>query len=123
MGGTELTALAERIESGPEVDAGLTADAIESLKAAFPEATQALRRDCPLLTSTDEALHVVHAIVPAWDISIKGVAVEPHGHWRCSLRESSALDEDTVIGIGRAPSLPRALIAALLRIAAGRSGT
>jgi hypothetical protein len=71
-----------------------------------------------MLCSTDAALHIVYGALPAWQIFLRGMALEPHGHWHCSLRETSATDDDAVIGFGEAPAPARALVAALLRLAA-----
>ena len=118
----KLISLAERIEEADEVDAGLSAEAVEAIATAFGGPGELLTPDAPVLSSTDRALHVVDAIVPAWEITMKGLAREPDGHWTCTLREGAAQDDDEVIGVGKAPSLPRALIAALLKVAAQRAG-
>lgn len=121
MEGNVLRALAEKVEAADEVSTALVSQAAEALVAAFPAAAGRAVPDAALLGSTDAALRVVDAALPAWEISLKGVALEPDGHWHCTLRETSATDDDAVIGFGVAPSLPRALIAALLRIAAMRT--
>ncbi len=119
MHGDKVRALADRLENAGEVDAALTADVVQAIRAAFPDATSLLAAHSALLTSTDAALHVVDETVPAWGIVIKGMATEPDGHWHCMLRETGSPDED-MLGMGTAPTLPRALIAAVLRIAALR---
>jgi hypothetical protein len=122
MQGNGLRTLAERVEAAEEVSTALVSEVAGALAAAFPAAAGRAVPDAALLGSTDGALRVVDAAVPAWEISLRGVALEPDGHWHCTLRETSTTDDDAVIGFGEAPSLPRALIAALLRIAAMRSG-
>lgn len=114
-----VTALAERLESRRETDADLTPEVVEAMRSLFPDQMQLLGAQSELLTSTDAALHVVDAAIPAWSIAIRGMATEPDGHWNCILRESDSPDED-MLGIGNALSLPRAMIAALLRIAVQR---
>jgi hypothetical protein len=120
MGKDSLKALAERVEKADEVSTALVSEVAGALAAAYPGAASRIVPDAALLGSTDAALRVVDGAVPAWEISLRGIALEPHGHWHCSLREASATDDDEVIGFGEAPSLPRALIAALLRIASMR---
>lgn len=66
------------------------------------------------LSSTDAVLHLIDAIVPGWTIRIKGKAIEPNGHWQCTLRRSSARDNDEFIGSGRGKVLSHALVSALL---------
>lgn len=122
MSENELRKLAERIEAASPVGEALAGDTVRALRMAFPEPTRLLGQDAQLLASTDEALRVVDAALPGWEIDMKGIAREPDGHWTCTLREQGALDDDEVIGIGQAPSLPRALLAALVRIAAVRHG-
>ncbi|MEM7643273.1 MAG: hypothetical protein AAF366_12170 [Pseudomonadota bacterium] len=66
------------------------------------------------LSSTDAVLHLIDDIVPGWTIRIKGKAMEPDGHWQCTLRRSSARDNDEFIGAGRGKVLSHALVSALL---------
>ena len=117
-----LKGLAERVESAEEASTALVSEVAEALAAAYPRAASRAVADGALLSSTDAALHVADRALPGWEILLRGAALEPHGHWHCTLRETSATDDDAVIGFGRSPSLPRALIAALLRIAAMRTG-
>jgi hypothetical protein len=116
-----LKALAGRVESAEEASTALVSEVAEALAAAYPRAASRAVPDAALLSSTNAALRLVDGAVPAWEISLRGVALEPHGHWHCTLRETSATDDDAVIGFGEAPSLPCAMIAALLRIAAMRT--
>jgi hypothetical protein len=118
----ELKALAERVESADEASTALVSEVAGALAASYPGIASRAVPDAALLCSTDAALHVADGAIPGWEISLRGMALEPHGHWHCSLRETSATDDDAEIGFGEAPSLPRALIAALLRIAAMRTG-
>ena len=113
----ELQALADRVESAARPDDALATEIVQAIGTAFPEASLP-EPGAQLLRSTEAALRLVDAMVPAWAIAIKGVALEPDGHWTCTIRKSMVSDETEVIGIGEAPSLPRALIAAAIRIAA-----
>ena len=47
---------------------------------------------------------------------MKGKAWMPNGHWTCSLRKTSSRDNDEYVGVGRGPTLPHALLAALFRV-------
>lgn len=120
MKGGDLNELADRIETVVREDAAADDEVANALSVAFRNAAAARTTRSGLLRSTDAALHAVDATVPGWEISIRGIAREPDGHWTCTLRETSATDEDAVIGIGRSPALPCALIAALLRVGAVR---
>ncbi|WP_373051378.1 hypothetical protein [Thalassovita aquimarina] len=66
------------------------------------------------LESTDSVLALIYAIRPGLTLSMEGIARLPNGHWRCSLRRSATRDDDAYLGIGRGPTLPHALLAALL---------
>jgi hypothetical protein len=45
---------------------------------------------------------------------LKGTATHPNGHWHCSLRRSDIRDNDPYIGIGAGPTLPHALLGAVI---------
>lgn len=115
MNHDELRALADRIEGAASLELDLAVAVLEGLRAAFPQARSDLRPGA--VESTDAALHLVARLLPNWSIALSGTAREPDGRWACTLRPSGARDDDEVIGIGRAPTPPLALIAALLRIA------
>jgi hypothetical protein len=114
----KMKALAERVEIADEASIHFVSEVAEALVAAYPGVALQPVPDAAMLRSTDAALHIVHGALPAWQISLRGVALEPHGHWHCSLRETSAADDDAAIGFGEAPVPARALMAALLRLAA-----
>ncbi len=118
MHGERLNALAERVERAEEASTALAEEVATVISAAFPEAASRIIPDAALLSSTDAAIRVLDGALPAWDIAIKGMALEPNGHWHCTLRRTSASSDDAFMGIGEAPSLPRALIAAVLRVGA-----
>ena len=120
MTGGEIRELADRVESAAGEDAALDEQVAAALAAAFGKAAAGLAACSGLLGSTDAALHAIDQASPGWEVSIRGVASEPDGHWTCSLRETSVTDDDSVIGIGHSRRLPSALIAALLRIGAMR---
>lgn len=114
--------LAEKVERAEQDSRVLASEVAEALSGAFPDVRRGDVPDAALLDATEAALHVVHRAVPGWEISLRGVALEPDGHWHCTLRETGETDDDAVIGFAEAPSPPRAVIAALLRSAAARTG-
>ncbi|MFZ7091375.1 hypothetical protein [Primorskyibacter sp. 2E233] len=69
------------------------------------------------LGNTQEAIHIADEAYPNWVISLHGRANDRDGHWRCSLRETDAFDEDSMIGAGRSPALAQAILAAVMRLA------
>lgn len=109
---TELAALAEEVEAalvlGEEL-AGRTLSVINDLSGD-------LQIESADLDSTDKVLSVIYAVRPGWSVSIRGKATMPNGHWRCTLRKSSSRDNDEYIGIGRGPTLPHSLLAALIKV-------
>jgi hypothetical protein len=113
----QMQKLAERIERASTIDPELASQIFEGLKSAFPDESRAMEPEASLIESTDSVLELIDTMLPGWEISLRGFAREPDGHWRCTLRESTASDDDEVIGIGRAPALPLAMLLALLRIA------
>lgn len=116
----EINALADQVETAGAGDAAVEDRVAEALATAFGEAPGLPAQSSEFLETTDAALHVLDTMAPGWEISIRGIAREPDGHWTCTLRESSVTDDDAVIGIGSSPALPCALIAALLRLGAMR---
>lgn len=114
MNHAQMQDLADRIEDASALDVDLAVAALEGLRTALPRARPDLRPG--VVESTDAALRLVALALPNWSISLSGTAREPDGRWACTLRPSGARDDEEVIGIGRAPTAPLALIAALLRV-------
>ncbi|MCK8462463.1 hypothetical protein MUY35_01200 [Aliiroseovarius sp. S1339] len=69
-----------------------------------------------VIGTTDGAIHVADEAYPNWVVHIRGRANDRNGHWRCTLREGDARDNDAAIGMGRSPVLAQAILAALLRL-------
>ncbi len=67
--------------------------------------------------STDKAILIADDAYPNWSIHIRGRANDRDGHWQCTLRENDSRDSDAAIGIGRAPVLGQAILAAVMRLA------
>ena len=108
----DLEALAESILHGSAAHTDFAQALLAGLHAAFPD--HAARLGAEVLTSTEVALSLAVRQFPNWTIKLKGKAAMPDGHWTCSLRETSARDDDEVVGVGRADTLPLALLAAML---------
>lgn len=105
----ELAKLAHEIEAAFELSETLLAQLQGALKekvAASPTQSD--------FHSTDRVLKLVNECLPGWSIHIKGSATSPNGHWHCSLRQSDIRDNDRYVGIGKGPTLPHALLAAVL---------
>lgn len=111
----KLAALAEDTEAALTIDDELAERLTGAIDRIFQRTLE--RSD---LDSTDRVLGLVYATKPGWSVSIRGAASTPNGHWRCTLRRSMARDNDEYIGVGRGPTLPHALLAALLKAEAFR---
>lgn len=114
MKSDQMQALLDRIEGASSLEVELAVETLEGLSAALPQARADLRPG--MVESTDSALHLVTRTLPNWSVALSGTAHEPDGRWTCTLRPSGARDDEEVIGIGRAPTAPLALIAALIRV-------
>jgi hypothetical protein len=119
MAHERLLELAKKVEAAAEMTAALAADATLGLRTGFPDAATAGLIHEDAVRSTDELLTLVKEALPGWHYSMHGRA-RAAGAWTCSLRRSDVLDDDEILGIGEADSLPQALLAAVLRIAARR---
>ncbi|KIT15063.1 hypothetical protein [Jannaschia aquimarina] len=106
---TALAALAHDIESSFDLSDELMARVRDALAANMdtPPSIEDFR-------STDAVLGLVRQCLPGWTIRIRGTATTPNGHWHCSLRQSAIRDNDPYVGIGQGPTLPHALLAAVL---------
>ena len=118
---TELRKLAARVESVIELDAPSREQAVAALAEACDDAASGPPVTAETLESTDALLALAHLLLPGWTIAADGVAMEPNGHWRCTLRNSGVRDNDEYLGVGRGPTLPHALLSALLKVLAFRS--
>lgn len=120
MAKTNLSELADRIEAALEVEEGLGREILSAIGELDPSGGAEL--SVADLDSTDAVLSLINRMLPGWTVSLKGKAWVPNGHWTCSLRKTSSRDSDEFIGVGRAPTLPHALLGALLRVQGQRSG-
>lgn len=104
-----FSALAHEIEGALDLTQGMKDRATEILRARVEGLTEPIDFE-----STDEVLGLVRAALPGWTIQIRGMASHPNGHWRCSLRRSDTRDNDPFVGIGHGPTLPHALLGAVI---------
>lgn len=120
MSDIETTALTEKIEEGAAFDTAALRAVRTRLEQAFPNADPLLHAYSEMLNSTDALLHLVDAALPNWTIKLQGVTSETDGKWVCTLRQTDTRDDDELIGIGRAPRLSHAILAAFLKVIALR---
>ena len=120
MSKSEIEELKKRVETASALDGELLAKTAALVLRVFPKAPPSLDET---LNSVEEVLHLIDTILPAWTIQLTGKAMEPHGHWRCSLRESRASDEDEMIGLGTGAVVGLALVDALLHVAHQKAPT
>ena len=107
----ELAALAEDVEAALVMEDDL-AERVLSIINNLSGGFKIKRAD---LDSTDQVLSLIYAVRPGWNVSIKGNATKPNGHWRCTLRKSASRDNDEYLGVGRGPTLPHSLLASLIK--------
>lgn len=121
MNRDELQALADRIEAASTPDLGISLATLKGLVAALPQGEAAPVVRAGLVDSTEAVLGLVTGVLPGWAVRLEGTAIAPNGRWTCTLRRSGSRDDEEVIGIGRAPTPPLAMIAALIRVLIIRS--
>ena len=111
---TDILSVQQRIKTAAALDAGLLSDAAAVVRRVFPAVPAVL----PKATEpVEEVLHLIDVALPSWSINLTGKAMQPDGHWRCSLRETRGSDEIEVIGIGTGRVVEVALLEALLHVA------
>lgn len=110
----EIERLKMQVEAAPSLDRELLAQAENALRSVFPAVPAILEVNVGVV---EQLLHTVDTILPTWTIQLTGKALEPNGHWRCSLRQTRGSDEDEMIGLGTGAVVGLALVAALLHVA------
>jgi len=109
----ELLAAADRVEAmGTQLWDADVAPVLEAIRNVRPD----LAVKAEELRSVEKLLHFVDGVVPGWNILLRGRALEPDGHWRCTLRENVSRDSDEYIGTGKGACLSSAILAAILRV-------
>jgi hypothetical protein len=121
MNHDDLARLADGTESASASDPDSVRALLAGLRAAFADHPAAGSIDAAVLVSGDAALELIRHMLPNWTVSLKGKAHLPDGHWTCTLRESTSRDDDELLGVGKGRTLPLAMTAALLRVAARRA--
>ena len=114
MSRPEIERLKTQVEAASLLDHELLTKAYDALRPIFPEMPASFEASSG---QVEEILHIVQIVAPNWTIQLTGKAMEPNGHWRCSLRRSRSNDEDEVIGLGFGAVVGLALVAALLHVA------
>ncbi|MCU0902510.1 MAG: hypothetical protein MUE83_01370 [Tabrizicola sp.] len=112
---TDILNVMQRVKSAAALDNALLTEAAGVVRRVFPS-VPAPRN--PVLEPLEEVLHLVDLALPGWSIQLTGKAIEPNGHWRCSLRETRGSDEIDLVGLGTGPVAALALLEALLNVAA-----
>jgi hypothetical protein len=111
---TDILNVMQRVKGASALDDDVLAEAAGVVRRVFPSAPV----PTPLaLEPVEEVLHLIDMALPGWSIQLTGKAMEPNGHWRCSLRETRGSDEIEVVGLGTGPAVALALLEALLDVA------
>lgn len=114
--------LIERLESQPGLPESDVADIAALIRRAFPDRevfAQAMRG---ALGSSDAILALLAEALPSWSVHVTGHSASVAGRWTCTVRETGVRDDDELIGVGKAETLPHAILAALLKVVELRSG-
>ena len=111
---TDILNVIQRVKGASALDAALLAEAAAVVRKVFPS-VPALSQ--PVIEPVEEVLHLVDMALPGWSIQMTGKAMEPNGHWRCSVRETRGSDEIEIVGLGTGPVVALALLEALLGVA------
>ena len=112
MATPDIDTLIAQLNEGPLEDS-LFADVVARVAEGFPNVAEVALDGG---SASDAALHLVDLSCPGWTIQLHGKALEPDGHWRCTLRETSSRDNDAFIGVGTGPTVGHAVLIALLRL-------
>lgn len=117
MENPELDILIEELETRTDLTVADFDGVARGLAFLLPDATGKETNLAERIGVTDTAMHIADHAFPNWIVHIHGRANDKDGHWRCTLRESDARDDDSVIGSGRSPVLAQAVLAATMRLA------
>ncbi|WP_370254408.1 hypothetical protein [Nioella sp.] len=104
------SSLADRLSAAATLEADLLAEICAAAGRVFPDAPA---HPEVLAEPTEAVMHLLARCLPGWQIHLTGEASEPNGHWRCSLRKSSASDDDLVVGTATGPTIPLVMARAL----------
>lgn len=109
----DVMALLKRAEAGTTDDPDFVSAMLSGIGARL-RGQGSGRIGAGALVCTEDALALVAAVLPGWQIALNGHARTGDGRWTCTLRESGARDDDEQIGTARAPTPALALSGALL---------
>lgn len=118
----KLKNLIEKAKQADRLDAGLFAQAVQAMKAAFPDENFVDAEHLIAEDPTEAVLHLVSEHLPDWTISLKGRAQDVNGDWSCILRRSDIHDNEVSIGVGSGRTLSLAVLCAVLRASLLRAG-
>lgn len=110
--------LAEKVEQRLTLTGPLAREVADAVNRFLPEGREGVAVRVDDLASTDYVLHLIDRVTPGWTIRLRGKAMEPDGHWQCSLRPTDTSDDAEFIGHAHGPDLSNALVGALLRVLA-----
>lgn len=110
---TDILNVLQRVKNAPALDGALLTEAAEAVRRVYPSVPTF---STPVPEPVEEVLHLIDLALPGWSIQLTGKAMEPDGHWRCSLRETRGSDEIEIVGLGTAPVVALALLEALLDV-------
>lgn len=110
-----LVDVVEQVKKAETLDIKLLVQAIGAMEEAFPKENFSDAKQLVDFEPTEAVLHLIEEHLPEWAITLKGRADEVDGNWTCTLRKTDAHDDDAYIGIGSGPTLPLALLMAVLR--------
>ena len=117
MENPELDILIEELETRTDLTVADFDGVARALAFLLPNATGKEANLAERIGATETAMQIADEAFPNWIVHIHGRANDKDGHWRCTLRESDARDDDSVIGSGRSPVLAQAVLAATMRLA------
>ncbi len=112
----DLATLISRLETEPGLPDEEVAGIVDVVERAFPDRRTFADARRRTLGSSDALLRLVAEALPTWSIHITGHSATVAGRWTCTIRETGVRDDDELIGVGKAETLPQALLAALLKI-------
>lgn len=112
----DLGTLILRLEGEPGLPDDEVAHIVDIVEGAFPGRRTFAEARRRALGTSDELLRLVAEALPTWSIHITGHSVSVAGRWTCTIRETGVRDDDELIGVGKAETLPQAILAALLKI-------
>ncbi len=110
----ELDILIKELETARDISVAEFDGVVHALAFLLPDVALPTP---DLIAMTDQAILIADAAYPNWSIHIRGRTNDRDGHWHCTLRENDSRDSDAVIGIGHAPVLGHAILAAVMRLA------